>query len=115
MAPEVSRSNRFYWFNLLNFLFNWHRQFYLFLCLQIAAAKPGPFAYLNYRKSDVWAVGAIAYEIFNAENPFYNRELKITSVNYKEEDLPQLPETVPQIIRQLVANLLSKSSNKVCF
>ncbi|KAK6639893.1 Serine/threonine-protein kinase Pink1, mitochondrial [Polyplax serrata] len=79
---------------------------------EIAGAKPGPFAYLNYKKSDVWAVGAIAYELFNMENPYYDKTTRITSTNYKEEDLPELPETVPHIIRQLVSNLLSKSPSK---
>ena len=80
---------------------------------QIANAKPGTFSWLNYKKSDLWAVGAIAYEIFNIDNPFYDKTMKLLSKSYKEEDLPELPDTIPFIIRNLVSNMLSRSTNKV--
>nr|7T4M_A Chain A, Serine/threonine-protein kinase PINK1, putative [Pediculus humanus corporis]7T4M_B Chain B, Serine/threonine-protein kinase PINK1, putative [Pediculus humanus corporis]7T4M_C Chain C, Serine/threonine-protein kinase PINK1, putative [Pediculus humanus corporis]7T4M_D Chain D, Serine/threonine-protein kinase PINK1, putative [Pediculus humanus corporis]7T4M_E Chain E, Serine/threonine-protein kinase PINK1, putative [Pediculus humanus corporis]7T4M_F Chain F, Serine/threonine-protein k len=79
---------------------------------EIANAKPGTFSWLNYKKSDLWAVGAIAYEIFNIDNPFYDKTMKLLSKSYKEEDLPELPDTIPFIIRNLVSNMLSRSTNK---
>jgi len=33
---------------------------------EIICAKPGLYTTLDYRHSDLWAVGAIAYELFNA-------------------------------------------------
>lgn len=37
---------------------------------EIVNQKPGTFSVLNYEKSDLWAAGAIAYEIFGCVNPF---------------------------------------------
>ena len=48
---------------------------------EVAKAKPGIFANIRYDKADVWTAGALAYEIFGAENPFYSRH--ITSRNYR--------------------------------
>ncbi|CAH0557225.1 unnamed protein product [Brassicogethes aeneus] len=78
---------------------------------EIILQKPGTFSVLNYTKSDLWAVGAIAYEIFGCVNPFYgskDRE-KLRNVNYKEEDLPKLPDEIPLIIRCLVGNCLMRN------
>lgn len=82
---------------------------------EIVNQRPGTFSVLNYTKSDLWAVGAIAYEIFGMHNPFYgSRECpELKSGNYKEEDLPELPNTVPLVIRELVRNILSPNPNRV--
>ena len=41
--------------------------------LEVANATPGIFSFINYAKADVWAAGAIAYEVFGLENPFYHK------------------------------------------
>lgn len=38
---------------------------------EVATATPGTFSSIDYSKADVWAGGAIAYEIFGQVNPFY--------------------------------------------
>ena len=40
---------------------------------EVANATPGLFSFIDYSKADIWSVGAIAYEIFGLENPFYQR------------------------------------------
>ena len=56
--------------------------------LQILNAQPGRSSVLDYTKADLWATGALAYEIFGGDNPFYSQ---LNSVSYREEDLPPLP------------------------
>lgn len=79
---------------------------------EIICQKPGTFSVLNYTKADLWAVGTIAYEIFNCQNPFYGKD-RLKNFNYKEQDLPKLPDEVPTVIQALVANLLKRNPNKV--
>lgn len=84
---------------------------------EILSQQPGVFSVLNYSKSDLWAAGAIAYEIFGCINPFYgdkNRG-KLRSINYKEDELPDLPDHVPTVISMLVKNCLMRNPNKVSF
>ncbi|XP_018567039.1 serine/threonine-protein kinase PINK1, mitochondrial [Anoplophora glabripennis] len=81
---------------------------------EILGQQPGTFSVLNYSKSDLWAAGAIAYEIFGCVNPFYgdkNQE-KLRSINYKEDELPELPDHVPTIINILVKNCLKRNPSK---
>ncbi|XP_050316245.1 serine/threonine-protein kinase Pink1, mitochondrial [Anthonomus grandis grandis] len=76
---------------------------------EIISKKPGPFSRLNYLKSDMWAVGALGYEVFGAPNPFYgNRNTRLLSSTYKDEDLPSLPSSVPGLFNRLVKNLLRR-------
>jgi len=82
---------------------------------EIYNQKPGTFSVLNYTKSDLWAAGAIAYEIFNCKNPFYGDAKQhnvLKNSTYKEEDLPELPERVPEVMKHLVGNLLKRNPNK---
>jgi len=84
---------------------------------EIITKQPGVLAKLDYSKTDLWACGAIAYEMFGQENPFYQvaeetgRAL-LKSHNYTEDELPELSSTVPLIIRRLVENMLQKSPRK---
>lgn len=75
---------------------------------EIANAKPGSDSVLDYRKSDLWAAGALAYEIFGARNPFYGRRLD--KQNY-EGSLPVL-ECVPRAVQNFVTKLLRKNPNE---
>jgi PTEN induced putative kinase 1 len=79
---------------------------------EIITQKPGTFSVLNYAKADLWAAGAIAYEIFGSANPFYGQN-KLKNVTYKEQDLPKLPDEVPTVIQSLIGNLLKRNPNKV--
>ncbi|XP_037075914.1 serine/threonine-protein kinase PINK1, mitochondrial-like isoform X2 [Pollicipes pollicipes] len=75
---------------------------------EIAAGRPGRFAWLDFSQADVWAVGAIAHEILGGANPFYGAD-RLDSVTYAESELPPLPEAVPPLLRLLVAAMLRRS------
>lgn len=83
---------------------------------ELVTAMPGPDSVLDYRKSDLWAIGAIAYEILGADNPFYpskdNSRKQMRNVDYTVEQLPNLPDDVPLPIKRLVKALLSRDPNK---
>jgi hypothetical protein len=74
---------------------------------EIITKQPSMFSVLNYTKSDLWACGTIAYEIFGSENPFYDSSLR--NVDYIESMLPEIGEEVPLIVRRLIANLLQRN------
>lgn len=81
---------------------------------EIINKKPGAFSKLNYCKSDLWAAGSIAYEIFGSINPFYGDKIKrLSSMTYKDEHLPNLPENVPFVLKRLIKNILQKDPSKV--
>jgi serine/threonine protein kinase len=81
---------------------------------EIALAQPGFSSWLNYTKSDLWAAGAIAYEIFGADNPFTTRDdrMRLHSRTYEEKDLPALPEHVPNEIQNAVYSLLKRNPSE---
>jgi hypothetical protein len=87
------------------------------LWLQVLCSEPGPFTRINYSKSDAWAVGAIAYELYGMENPFYSSgadsKPPLNNVSYSEEDLPPLPDKVPVTVANLIHNLLVRNPSKV--
>lgn len=90
---------------------------------EIINKEPGTFSLLNYTKSDLWACGAIAYEIFGMPNPFYqpnhgdfiDSPSVLRNSNYDESDLPELSEDVPFVIRRLVENMLQRNPGDVSF
>lgn len=82
---------------------------------EIINQRPGPFSVLNYAKSDLWACGAIAYEIFGMKNPFYSESetsAALKTTNYKENDLPKLTNECPYIVQQLIYNILNPNPAK---
>lgn len=83
---------------------------------EVMCSEPGPFTRINYSKSDAWAAGAIAYELFGMENPFYSSSSDtrppLNNVSYTEEDLPPLPERVPVTVANLIHNLLVRNPSK---
>lgn len=79
---------------------------------EVITQVPGTFSVLNYSKADLWAVGSIAYEIFGLPNPFYGTTKECRNIDYKESDLPKLPEDVPHIIKLLVTNILNRNPKK---
>nr|CAD7408729.1 unnamed protein product [Timema poppensis] len=83
---------------------------------EVVCAEPGSFTSIDYSKSDAWAVGALAYEIFGTDNPFYanagHAKPLLRNVTYSENDLPHLPLSVPTIAANVVAALLSRNLSK---
>lgn len=82
---------------------------------EIISKQPGAFSILNYTKSDLWACGAIAYEIFGSRNPFYGNKNDpniLKNVNYQDCDLPPLNEDVPLLVQKLVQNMLCRNPNE---
>ncbi|XP_061393060.1 serine/threonine-protein kinase Pink1, mitochondrial isoform X2 [Musca vetustissima] len=86
---------------------------------EIINKQPGPFAVLNYSKADLWACGAIAYEIFGMRNPFYSASggravetYSLRNSDYKDDDLPALTEECPTLVQQLIYNILSPNPSK---
>lgn len=73
---------------------------------EIASAQPSSESWLDFRKSDLWAVGAIAYEIFGNGNPFY----ELDSRTYEDSDVPDI-EGAPRIVSELVKLMLTKDPN----
>ena len=80
---------------------------------EVRFAKPGSFTVVNYSKADIWAVGAIAYEIFGSKNPFYAQgkglsKKAINKSNYDPYlDLSDLAtDDAPPILTALVKELL---------
>lgn len=80
---------------------------------EIACARPGPSGVLDYRKADLWAVGALAYEIFGMNNPFYRLAdgKRLRSTTYREVELPQIGG-IPKILQKLIRNMLSRDPNQ---
>jgi len=79
---------------------------------EIACAIPGFGVYLDYTKADIWAVGAVAYEIFGMDNPFYrssSRQTRLDSRTYVDEQLPELPENMPVTVKKVVKMMTRKN------
>nr|XP_016937246.1 uncharacterized protein LOC108015346 [Drosophila suzukii] len=90
---------------------------------EIFNTMPGPFAVLNYGKADLWACGALAYEIFGSHNPFYSssgglaRErgeltLSLRNSDYRQEQLPPMSDACPPLLQELVYNILNPNPSK---
>ncbi|KAI2807733.1 protein serine threonine kinase [Blomia tropicalis] len=81
---------------------------------EIVIARPSKKSVLDYSKSDLWALGTIAYEIFGDDNPFYRRcstSSILDSANYKEDDLPIFPSK-SMILSNLVKQILRRDPTK---
>ncbi|KAL4142827.1 hypothetical protein QTP88_005224 [Uroleucon formosanum] len=83
---------------------------------EVVNARPGTFGHIDYSKADVWAVGAMAYEIFSGSNPFYSYERGkaplLRNSTYKEDNLPAFGSDIPLIIQNLIHSLLQRSTSK---
>lgn len=78
----------------------------LLMAPEVAVAQPGPLAWIDYGRADVWAVGALCYPLWGLPLPFGAGALD--SRSYQEEDLPPLPREVPPAIRALVRGMLRR-------
>lgn len=65
---------------------------------------------LNYRKSDAWAIGSLAYQICGMENPFYGKWMD--SLSYNDRMLPPLPGFVSADFRLVIWGLLKKDPSE---
>ncbi|XP_017853192.1 uncharacterized protein LOC108607083 [Drosophila busckii] len=90
---------------------------------EIFNTQPSPFAVLNYSKADLWACGALAYEIFGQPNPFYSASgglahargelsYSLRNSDYRQEQLPPLSDACPPLLQQLVYNILNPNPSK---
>ncbi|XP_032087515.1 serine/threonine-protein kinase PINK1, mitochondrial isoform X2 [Thamnophis elegans] len=80
---------------------------------EVATAVPGPGVVIDYSKADVWAVGALAYEILGPGNPFYGQGgPALDSRSYREEELPPLPAPAAPEVKELVGRLLRRNPAK---
>lgn len=81
---------------------------------EISTAVPGTWKNLNYKKSDAWSVGAIAYEIFGNYNPFYGSESveRLDSRTYSENDLPPV-SGASMVIQSVIQQLLRRNPDQV--
>ncbi|XP_042347971.1 serine/threonine-protein kinase PINK1, mitochondrial [Plectropomus leopardus] len=78
---------------------------------EVASAVPGCGVVIDYSKADAWAVGAISYEIFGQNNPFY-RPAGLQSRSYQEKQLPPLPSSVPADMQLVIGLLLRRNPSK---
>ncbi|XP_058500119.1 serine/threonine-protein kinase PINK1, mitochondrial [Solea solea] len=78
---------------------------------EVVTAVPGCGVVIDFSKSDAWAVGAVSYEIFGKQNPFY-RAVGLESSKYEEKQLPLLPSTVPAEVQSLIRLLLRRNPSK---
>lgn len=78
---------------------------------EVSTAVPGSGVVIDYSKTDAWAVGAIAYEIFGQDNPFY-RAVGLESRSYQEKQLPRLPCSVPADVQLVIRVLLRRNPSK---
>ncbi|KAK3707373.1 hypothetical protein QZH41_010460, partial [Actinostola sp. cb2023] len=72
----------------------------------VITAQCGDGAIIDYSKSDAWAAGAIAYELFGQRNPFGRGGLDSSS--YRDKDLPGLTRA-PDVVRWVVKKLLHRN------
>lgn len=99
---------------------------------EIITKTSGTFSILDFSKSDLWACGAIAYEIFDSINPFYGPanddddvgedytndgdvqppQKALKSSTYQDDELPPMNEDVPLIVRKLISNILHRNPNQ---
>ncbi|KAI3356947.1 hypothetical protein L3Q82_003592 [Scortum barcoo] len=78
---------------------------------EVTTAVPGCGVVIDYSKADTWAVGAISYEIFGLDNPFY-RAVGLESRTYQEKQLPPLPSRVPADVQLVIRLLLRRNPSK---
>ncbi|TKS76596.1 Serine/threonine-protein kinase PINK1, mitochondrial [Collichthys lucidus] len=78
---------------------------------EVTTAVPGCGVVIDYGKADAWAVGAISYEIFGQDNPFY-RAVGLESRSYQEKQLPPLPSGVPADVQLVIRLLLRRNPSK---
>ena len=72
---------------------------------QVCLARPGSFTSIPYSRSDLWAAGSLAYQIYGGLNPFLGG---LASRSYTVDQLPALPPGTPVLVQELVRALLHR-------
>ena len=78
---------------------------------EVFDARPGPFTFIDYRKADVWAAGAITYELFGFDNPFYGRRSRnnpVPKLSHPGDNNPR----VSRLLEKLVKDMLRRDPSK---
>ncbi|OWF55383.1 serine/threonine-protein kinase PINK1, mitochondrial-like [Mizuhopecten yessoensis] len=82
---------------------------------EISCTTPGRKVRLDFSKSDLWAVGSLAYEVFGQDNPFYGGARitrKLDGRTYQDTDIPSMSGDVPDVVRFLVPRMLRRNPNQ---
>ena len=81
---------------------------------EIVTPEPGPNVSLDYSKSDLWAAGAMAYEIYGAPNPFYAYKniSNLVSIDYQVSQLPPFATQAPEPIQRLIKRILNRNPDR---
>ncbi|GAV00526.1 hypothetical protein RvY_11359 [Ramazzottius varieornatus] len=74
---------------------------------EVVNAKPGILSFIDYGRSDLWAVGTIAYEIFKGFNPFFEGVFKLDSGTYDDSQLLDITEG-HEFLNRLVRRVLRR-------
>ncbi|CAF4491923.1 unnamed protein product [Rotaria sp. Silwood1] len=74
---------------------------------EIVSCQAGPKSYLDYRKADLWASGALCYEFFSLPNPFFHGSYR--QETYNDEQLPSLSPLASPFIERLVHSMLRRN------
>jgi len=75
------------------------------LAPEIARARPGKYATLDYSRSDLWTVGSLGYQIYGVENPFLSG---LDTRTYQEAAVPAPPSPgTPPLVARLLSCLLA--------
>ncbi|CAK8686796.1 unnamed protein product [Clavelina lepadiformis] len=73
---------------------------------EIAKAKAGRRQFVDYRKSDAWSVGCVAYHVLTGANPFQCDGVSLDSRQYTGSDLPCLDDVDVSLVLKVVAQML---------
>ncbi|XP_033763428.1 serine/threonine-protein kinase PINK1, mitochondrial-like [Pecten maximus] len=79
---------------------------------EISCTEPGRNVKLDYSKSDLWAVGSLAYEVFGQDNPFYGGlriTRKLDGRTYQDDEIPSMLGDVPDVVKFLVPRMLRRN------
>ncbi|CAH8560563.1 unnamed protein product [Schistosoma turkestanicum] len=64
----------------------------------------------DYAHSDLWAAATLIYPLFGIPNPFVDGTL--SSVNYTEDSLPELPNEAPKIMTWILHKCLKRNPSE---
>ena len=84
---------------------------WLLLAPEIASCRPGPNSFLDYRKADLWASGALFYEFFSPQKPLFDEQCKKDT--YDDQNLPPIDLHTSSKLERLIHSILRKDPARV--